>query len=204
MDPVTAVTLLRGLSGIVPGLVRWVGGDKAGRVAEQAVQVAREVSGIDHPPDALEAIRRDPQLQIQLQQAMTPVIIAQMETEARELEIVNATMRAEFSSDDAFVRRWRPTFGYAVAISWIIQMVGIMVAIGYAVLHAPKEAGTIINAIGAMSGALTLQWSVALAVLGISVHERSKDKQVRAGQQPDSALGRIVERVLPRRDAERL
>ncbi len=62
-----------------------------------------------------------------------------------------------------------------------------MVAIGYAI-SKPAEAGTIINAIGTLMGAMTVMWTLALSVLGINVTSRSKDKQVSAGQEPAGGL----------------
>lgn len=191
MEPMTMLAVARGLSEFVPGLVRWIGGDQAGDVAEQAVEVARRVTGADAPDDALEAIRRNPELQIQLQQAMNPIIIARLEADTRRLETVNATMRAEASSQDRYVRRWRPTFGYLVAVSWFIQMLAISIA----VIKAPEQIGAIISNLAQ----LTTMWGIALAVLGINVSKRSQDKQVAAGQSPPRGiLQGIAERISAR------
>jgi len=48
----------------------------------------------------------------------------EIQRENQILAKVNATIRAEAASEDAYVRRWRPTFGYAVALS----VLGINVA----------------------------------------------------------------------------
>lgn len=209
MDPLTTVAILRGLTEVVPQLARWIGGDKAGAVADQAIDIARQVAGRDEPADALEAIRRDPQLQIQLQQAMTPLIIAQLEADARGLEIVNATMRAEFASQDDYVRRWRPYWGYMTARAWMLQIVMLAVVVVGAVVATIKGQATAVNALldgaAALVGALTVQWGIALAVLGVSVAKRSQDKQVVAGQTPvPSALHMLMERMLHRPDPDRL
>ncbi|QDP60311.1 3TM-type holin [uncultured Alcanivorax sp.] len=103
-----------------------------------------------------------------------------LEAETAKLGHVNKTMRAEAASNDGYVRRWRPTFGYLAAISWALQSV----AIAWSFVWAPEQAGQVSQAIAA----LTPMWGFALAVLGISVHKRSQDKQVAAGQQPNGGL----------------
>ena len=94
---------------------------------------------------------------------------------------INATMRTEARSEDAYVRRWRPTFGYAVALTWTVQMAGLT----YAVIATPEYAAEILAAIGSLS----LIWGVALSVLGINVVKRSQDKAVQAGLDLPTGLG---------------
>lgn len=96
---------------------------------------------------------------------------------------VNATMRAEAASDDRYVKRWRPTFGYVVAFTWGVQMTALSVA----VVMYPAEAPALINAMVA----LQFMWGVALSVLGISVVKRSHDKQVAAGSPPEDIAGAV-------------
>ena len=103
-----------------------------------------------------------------------------LEAETAKLGQVNKTMRAEAASNDGYVRRWRPTFGYLAAISWALQSV----AIAWSFVWAPEQAGQVSQAIAA----LTPMWGFAMAVLGISVHKRSQDKQVASGQQPGGGI----------------
>ena len=49
--------------------------------------------------------------------------------DTQTLKSINRTIRAEVGSEDAFVRRWRPSFGYAVALTWIMTMGAIAAAI---------------------------------------------------------------------------
>lgn len=93
---------------------------------------------------------------------------------------VNATFRREIASDDAYVRRWRPTFGYAVAITWTVQVGGLV----YAIVEYPAHAGEIIGAMASLS----VIWGVALSVLGVNVVKRSRDKEVAAGAAPPEGL----------------
>lgn len=49
----------------------------------------------------------------------------EIENENTHLEQINQSLRAEISSEDPYVRRMRPTFGYLMAITWGAQMLGI-------------------------------------------------------------------------------
>ena len=75
---------------------------------------------------------------------------------------------AELVIDDKYVRRWRPTFGYSVAIAWL----GTMFAVAYSIVVQPDKAPTIITSLMNLSSL----WGVALGVLGVSVIKRSQDK----------------------------
>jgi hypothetical protein len=102
---------------------------------------------------------------------------------ARETEIlqqVNKTMRVEAGSGDAYVRRWRPTFGYIVSLTWALQFA----AIAYAMVVTPEYAKELVEAIVA----LTPAWGIALAVLGVNVVKRSRDKEVAAGVPAQTGL----------------
>lgn len=154
------------------------------------------------PEDVAAKVQADPEMAAKLQkiehdhQERVQELILQGEAQRLEAETarhrqVNKTFRAETGAEDAYVRRWRPTFGYVVAAAWGLQVVGIVAATLYAIVASPSEAGKIINAVGGMAGALATQWSVALAVLGVNVSNRSKDKQVAAGQKPEGVLDKL-------------
>jgi len=168
MDP---ITIALGLAQFVPGLIRWIGGDdaeKAAKVADQVVGVARTVTGKTGGEDALAAIKADPALALQLQQAWLAHEVELSREETRQLAEINATMRAESASDDRYVRRWRPTFGYAVALTWTATML----AVSWAVIAEPAQAPNIIAALVNTSPI----WGIALGVLGVAVVKRSHDK----------------------------
>ena len=84
------------------------------------------------------------------------------------LEQVNASLREEVKSEDKFVRRMRPTFGYIMAVTWGAQMLSI----AYTILTEPQNAGQVMNGMADLSAI----WSVGLAVLGIYVYRRSGEK----------------------------
>lgn len=89
------------------------------------------------------------------------------------LEQVNSTIRAEATSDDPYVRRMRPTFGYIMALTWAAQMG----AIAYVIAIEPDRAAPVISAIASLG---TI-WTVGLSVLGIYVYKRSSEKQQAMG-----------------------
>lgn len=81
---------------------------------------------------------------------------------------INESLRTEVRSEDAYVRRWRPTFGYAVALTWTATMG----AVSWAIIADPAQAPAIIAALVNTSPI----WGIALGVLGVSVVKRSQDK----------------------------
>lgn len=76
---------------------------------------------------------------------------------------VNQSLRAEVGSDDPYVRRMRPTFGYIMAVTWAAQMLSV----AFTILDDPAQAGEVINAMASLS---TI-WTVGLSVLGIYVYK---------------------------------
>lgn len=196
-----SISAIMGLAHLVPGLVRLFKGDKAGDVAQKAVDVAKVITGTESPEEAAQQIKNDPALLIKYQEAMNPIVIAELEAEADKLESVNKTMRAEYDQDDLYTKRWRPTYGYCSAFTWTIQMLGFTFIVGWAVIDSPKEAPNIIAAITGMLSALMVLWGVALAVLGVSVMKRSDDKAAKLGQQPKPGiLSAIAQRIGGNRD----
>jgi len=85
------------------------------------------------------------------------------------LSEINQTIRAEIASQDKYVRRMRPTFGYLMALTWAAQMFGI----AYIIIFDTDRAGVVMAAMGSLSAI----WGVGLSVLGIYVYRRSDDKK---------------------------
>lgn len=146
--------------------------------------------GTDDTPEAVaSAIQADPEALVKLkalerehQRELKQMVL---EAETARLAEINKTMRAEASAQDGFVRRWRPTFGYMVAITWLLQSV----AIAWAMVGAPENAADLINAVTA----LTPMWGIALSILGINITARSRDKRASAGQDGRSLLDRLAD-----------
>jgi len=83
---------------------------------------------------------------------------------------INQSLRAEIISDDKYVRRMRPTFGYLMALTWAAQMFGI----AYVVIFKTEVAAIVLQNMAALS---TI-WAVGLSVLGVYVYKRSEDKKI--------------------------
>lgn len=109
------------------------------------------------------------------------------EEDRETIREVNASLRAEAASDDAYVRRMRPTFGYVMAATWAAQMG----AVAWIVVRAPAEAAAVIEALGALS----VVWSVGLSVLGVYVYKRSADKALAAGNPQPGIFDRLQRAV---------
>jgi len=87
-----------------------------------------------------------------------------------KLKEVHESLRAEIASQDIYVRRMRPTFGYLMALTWAAQMFGV----AYIMIFETGKASLVIEAIESLSAI----WAVGLSVLGIYVYKRSEDKKL--------------------------
>ncbi|MBB3231719.1 3TM-type holin [Halomonas stenophila] len=187
---------------VAPAVATAIGGPPAGGITAGAARMVTGLLGVENAPGGLVAAAQDPQKRAELiridqehrrelEKLRLEAEAAQAQEETKRLAEINQTMRAEAASQDGYVRRWRPTFGYLVAIAWAV----LTLAIAGSIVMAPGEAGIVAQAITA----LTPMWSVALAILGINVSKRSQDKQVAAGQSPAPGfMGAIATRLAGR------
>ncbi|MEW5728257.1 MAG: 3TM-type holin [Pseudomonadota bacterium] len=144
----------------LPLLVKAVGSALSGvehKAAKAAAEALSQVGDALAPEQVAEANRHIERM-------------AELDTaEAREaLAQVNESLRAEVASEDWYVRRWRPTFGYAIAVTWTATMA----AVSWAIVAEPAQAPAIIAALVNTSPI----WGIALGVVGVSVVKRSQDK----------------------------
>lgn len=180
MDP---ISLALGIASFAaPRLAKWLGGDKAETVANEVIGLAQSVTGTDNGTAALTALKADPQAMIEFQRLVGDLEVRLYEEETKRLEAVNATMRSEATSNDPYVRRWRPTFGYAMAATWSLQILGTVAGMIYAIVAEPKNAADILTGIAEANAATATMWTVALSVMGVAVWKRSADKKLAAGQ----------------------
>lgn len=100
-------------------------------------------------------------------EAMAEINMKEFET---SLYQINESLRAEIASEDKYVRRMRPTFGYIMAFTWAAQMFGL----AYVIVFQTEKAAYILEA----TAALSTIWAVGLSVLGIYVYKRSEDKKL--------------------------
>lgn len=155
-------------------------------LAQMAVPVLLEglktaLSRIDHPAakgagaaidDLQRAVKNGavtPEQMSMAQAHLEKMAAIEGETRAKTIAQVNESLRAEITSNDPYVRRMRPTFGYMMAATWGAQMG----AVAWVMVRDPGRAGMIINAMESLG---TI-WAVALSVMGIYVYQRSAEKR---------------------------
>jgi len=181
VEPVSIITAAMGLAKIVPGIIGLFKGKDAEEKAAGVVKIAQNITGLDDPQAAADQVIADPALATQFKEKMLDHTLAMREADNHQLEIVNATIRAELSSTDKYNSRWRATFGYMVAISWFVTFAGLVAAVIIVVVKSPEKLGEVLTALGTMMANTSMLWGVALSVLGITVHKRSTDKRAAAG-----------------------
>lgn len=188
---------------VAPAVATALGGPAAGGITAGAARMVTGLLGVENTPEGLlgaiddpaklaELKRIDAEHRRELEKLRLEAEAAQAQETTKRLAEINQTIRAEAASNDAFVRRWRPTFGYVASLTWAVQAI----ALAWSIVAAPEHAASVIHAVTA----LTPMWGVALAVLGVSITKRSQDKQVAAGQAPPSILGALAERMRPRKE----
>lgn len=180
IDPITAGLGIANFA--LPKLAKWIFGEDGEAVANEVVDLAKSVTGAKDPEEALSILQANPDLVLEFQRQAAAIEIRLIEADMETLKEVNATIRAEYASNDKFVKRWRPTFGYVMALTWAVQIFATAGGMVYAIVTVPANAGQILEAIGAVNAASVPMWAVALSVIGVSVWKRSDDKRVAAGQ----------------------
>ncbi|EJA3101998.1 holin family protein [Vibrio fluvialis] len=181
---------------LIGGAAPLVGSLVGGPAGASVGALIAETLGVENSAEAIEAeLVRNPDALVKIKQMESEERIrlrelsyqqAELESVERKLVVTEQTkvILSELASDDTYIRRWRPTFGYAVCLAWTLLFFGIT---GLMVFHPEQTAA-------AFDGAakLTGLFSVALTVLGLNIHKRSQDKQISAGIAPASLLGGIA------------
>lgn len=155
------------------------------KVAKLASEVAQAVTGTGSDGEALAALEANPELMLEYQRQTAAQAIALYQEETKRLQTINETIRAETSSSDPYVRRMRPTMGYALILSWTMTMGAVV----YVIVTDPGAASAVIVALADLS----IMWSVALSVLGLYVYKRSEEKKPSGGL---GVLGQIMGRFM--------
>ncbi len=101
-------------------------------------------------------------------------------------EQVNQSLRAEIASEDPYVRRMRPTFGYLMAITWAAQMMGL----AYIMTFRTEQAHQVLAAMDSLAAI----WAMGLSVLGIYFYKRSEEKKTGLRIMPQPVM--VEEKVI--------
>ena len=165
--------------------------------------IVAEALGVDStdPSEISQAIERDPMAavklreiqsteRVKLREIQSAQVLAEIAASTEQQKTVNETMRAELTACDPYRARWRPTFGYVMAANMATISVAFFAAVA-AVIVDPASAGAISTGFSDMLGAFVTIFSLGLGVLGIQVHQRSKDKRAAAGIRETSLLERL-------------
>jgi len=146
--PIAANLVVPGSGTLLEGLMRVVTGD-----------------GPDTPIEAVaEKIAADPALMVQLQEKAMEHEARLAEIEARKLESVNQTMRAESTSERWPQYSWRPFNGFTFPLA-VLLIYAALPACGKTVPDVPE-----------------MVWVGWLSILGVATWDRGKEKRTKAGE----------------------
>ncbi len=151
----------------LPILIEFVA-QALGRVNHPVAQNAKEA--LEQVEGALAGGLISPDQMAEANRHAEEIARINMQQYEASLSEVNQSLRAEIASDDKYVRRMRPTFGYLMAATWAAQMF----AIAYVIIFETQSAAIVLQGMAALS---TI-WAVGLSVLGIYVYKRSEDKKI--------------------------
>ncbi len=181
------------VSKVAPILGGLLTGGPVGAGAVAIKMLASEFGTSSAPDKIAAAIQADPQAAVKLRKLELDNKLAlqrvSLENETARLSEVNRTMRAETAANDPYVRRWRPTIGYVVAIQLALLGVSVFaVVIGAMRASDPAQAKALFDGLATLTSSLTAIMGVELTVLGMNIAKRSQDKAVAAGHTPAAGL----------------
>lgn len=187
------LSIATGILSLIGGpLGRLIGGERGATIAATVVETAQRITGTDGGDAALDALRQDPAMVAKLQSDLMVLERDELAAETERLRIVNATMQTETASADPYVRRWRPTWGYVSAYAWAAQVGATVLAVAAAAVLATMgdaaKSAILLEAVAHLWEASFGTWTVALTVLGLNVHARSRDKKGDPNQAPTGIL----------------
>jgi hypothetical protein len=168
MDP---ITIAMGLSQFVPQIVRWIGGDKAGNVAQKVVDVAQQVTGQASGDAALKALQADPNLVLQYRKAILDQEVTFEQLAVQNAGDINKTMQTEAAAEHWPTYSWRPAIGFAVALAVMLSVLTVFAAYG-AVIFTGNDRGLaqLPGILAAVAGIV----AVVSPILGIASWYRGK------------------------------
>lgn len=106
------IPLALGLAQAIPSIAGWFGGDDAEESAKQIVSIAKKVTGIDDAPDAVAAVKANPEYLLKVESMAHEWRVAYLKEQTERMKIVNETMRVEAHSEKWWVSSWRPFNGF--------------------------------------------------------------------------------------------
>lgn len=170
MDP---ITIAMALAQYVPQIAKWLtGSDKAEQVAQKAIAIAQQVTGMATGEQALEALKASPESILAYRQAVLGQSVEFEKLAVQNAADINTTMRAEAQSEHWPSYSWRPAIGFAVAIDLVASVCVVLVAyIGVMFFSVKPDVLAYLPALLAAMAALV---GVATPILGIASWFRGK------------------------------
>jgi hypothetical protein len=136
-----------GLSQFVPSMARWLGGEKAERVAEEVVAIAKNICGEGDSTQLIKLLQENPELLINFQKAM-------IQLEA-ELELHQLHDRQDARARDvALITNGQGNLRADIMVVCAAGgLISCLVSLAYYSDHLPGEAVGIISTIAGIFGA---------------------------------------------------
>ncbi|MGE4195410.1 MAG: hypothetical protein AB7E51_18655 [Pseudodesulfovibrio sp.] len=190
---------------IVPSIIRWAAGDKAGEVADKVGAIAKKlVPGHDGELDAMQRIAEDPALSRRFQNEYYAfeLELAKLEHEQRMAEIGLADTeggrelaKTEVASSDEYVRRTRPQLlrWYGKGSFLLIFACVAVAFVSTFTTSVTKEEATFI--IDVLKWALPTVSGTFLMMYRAYTGKRTQEKLGAIGLQSESSLDKVVKMV---------
>lgn len=125
MDP---LTIGLGLAQLVPGMIRlFGGGDKAEKVAEKVVDIAKTVTGQDTGEAALEALKADPNKILEFQRAIEAQRVDLEKAYLADVASAREMQIAALGQEDQFSKR----FVYYFSMAWSLFAMAYFLAVTF-------------------------------------------------------------------------
>lgn len=175
MIPLVLPLVMQGLSALAPmalGLLKKK--DTAAAAIEMLSATAQVITGESSDDKALEVLKNDPAKLQEYQNSVNAHAAEMYRQQTDRMEIVNETMRVESANKDWYVRRMRPTFGYALIYCFVL--IFTTVTFTAVVIDIDK-------AIKLISAYAEMKWYFisGFSAMGIYINGRTKEKMGLSG-----------------------
>jgi hypothetical protein len=168
------ISIISGLISIAPSIAKWIGGDKAEETATKIVGIAQAVTGkAGDPQGAVDAIKADPALAMQFQQALMAFELESEREETRRLLSINETMRAESQSEHWPQWSWRPFWGFVSGAAFGAVCV-LCCLLGFKAVESKDM--TALNMIPQLIASFAMLFGIPGAILGVASWKRGQQK----------------------------
>lgn len=144
--------------------------------AQEVAEVAKSIAGVSSEDEAAKVINQDPELALKFRESVNEMRVKKMEFEFKRLQSINETMRLEYRTG-GWKSGWRPYFGYVFTTAYGAIFFGALYLIWDAMQESLDQAIQFIGELPTLVTAVTPLLGIGLAVLGVSIRERGKDKR---------------------------